>query len=529
MVNFEPPLPKSLPEAELFRILSEIPADSEGMQRAAELVADHERLLAEDALALESWVRELEADGSPQALAALAKHRGLPDPAATEINEPTPQPLAPISSAVAPTGPEPTVPEPPRASFESLLTGSSPVVVEASVSADDHRIAQAAKPRIFEYLYIPTALTIGLSAAGLSGAQALLVASAIAGGALLALLAARGGVRFAGQLGNITFGVTLGRIVFAVIAVISIGLLAGEAGTAAADLFAIEANWLIFAGLFFVSIGAAAIPSPWVPRVLTALPVGLMAWFAVDSSFAVIEFSPLTISDAGLVAVALVTGFITQSLALPLAGNSRYRFTAALVALATLGAVLGASLALPAESRALAMTVGALLLAYGVARESASSARRAKIGSAFALIPLALLGVFLISPFYFLSLDAWLIMAACALIGVLVSDSLLRSAALHEPSSEQSYGFYGAFSFSALAAWALAVATAVVALGLSGELDLGFRPILEALWLTVNSAALVSLIFAVVFGVMRFSVIRARELDQRSASGDTKLESLLGL
>jgi hypothetical protein len=404
------------------------------------------------------------------------------------------------------------------------------VVVEAPVSADDHRIAQAAKPRILEYLYLPTALTIGLAAAGLSAAQALLVASALAGGALLALLAARGGVRFAGQLGNITFGVALGRIMFAVIAVISIGLLAGELGTvAAADLFALEANWLIFAGLFLVSIGAAAIPSPWVPRVLTALPIGLMAWFAVDSSFAVIEFSPLTMSDAGLVAVALVTGFITQSLALPLAGNSRYRFTAALVALATLGAVLGASLALPAESRALAMTVGALLLAYGVARESASSARRAKIGSAFALIPLALLGVFLISPFYFLSLDAWLIMAACALIGVLVSDSLLRSAALHEPSSEQSYGFYGAFSFSALAAWVLAGATAVVALGLSGELDLGFRPILEAPWLTVNSAALVSLIFAVVFGVMRFSVIRARELDQRSASGDTKLESLLGL
>jgi hypothetical protein len=521
MVNFEPPLPKSLPEAQLFKILSEIPADSAGMQRAAELIAEHERTLAEDQVNLNAWVSELEADGSPEALAALARHRGearSEEPA--EVEDPT----APVPILRAP---KPQIP--PRVSFESLLTGSNPVIADSQSSDSGTRAKLPTRARLFDFLLLPLALGLALFSSQLSAAQALLTAGAVAIGFAFALVAARGGANFSGQLATISLGVILGRFAVSLALITSVVLLAPSTLGAAANVSTLGSfGWLAAAGATVIALGLGLMRSPWLPRVLALVPLGVFAWLGANSGFTSVRFEELALADIALVGVGVFAGFWMQALALPLARTQRYAFSSISLVFIAAAAVLGTAVTQNPGQRAWAIAAAALVLMFTIGREAANGARRASVSSLAALLPLALVGLWVLSPFV-VDVTPWLLLLASGFIGLATSDALLRSQPVHLPSTEQPYGFYGAFSVSAAVVWLFATAAAILALMAAGTLDIEFAQVFELPWLGEYAAVSLAIVVALLVGMMRFAVVRARELDQLSASGDTKLENLLGL
>lgn len=529
MVNFEPPLRKSLPESRLFKILSEIPADSEGMQRASELISEHERTLAEDETNLAAWIAELEADGSPEALAALARHRGESSlepeqPQETQQQNPTePTPL------VASKPLSPIQPEQPRVSFESLLTGSSPIVSDAPAAPEVTVSSEEKRHNSLGFLFLPLSLGLGLFSAELSAAQALLTAGAFGLGIILALIASRGGVSFSGHLATVSLGVTLGRVAVALSLVAALLALAPSTLDAAANISTLGSlDWLAAAVAGIVAIGLGAFPTAWLPRAIAVVPIGAFVWLAVESNFTAVSFEELVPADLALVGVGVFAGFWVQALALPLNRTGRYVFGSSTILLAAAAGVLGSAVTVSPSQRSWAVAAAALVLIYALGREAAAGARRASLNPLVALLPLALVGLWAVSP---LSVDVmpWLLLIASGFIGLLVSDALLRSQPIHLPSTEQPFGFYGAFSITAAFVWLIALVSAIFALLVTGVHDVGFGKILDLPWFSDYVAISLALAISLLAGMMRFSVVRARELDQLSASGDAKLENLLGL
>jgi hypothetical protein len=532
MVNFEPPLRKSLPESQLFKILSEIPADSEGMQRASELMAEHERNLAEDEANLAAWAAELEADGSPEALAALARQRGESVLSAEEPEQQQPHPTAPTPLVTAePLSPplRPNEPQQPRVSFESLLTGSTPIVSDAPAAPEVIGSSEEARHSFLDFLFLPLALGLGLFAAELSAAQAVLTAGAIALGIILALIASRGGVSFSGHLASVSLGVTLGRVAVALALVAALLALAPSTLDAATNISTLGSlDWLAAAVVGLFAIGLGAFRTAWLPRAIALVPLGAFVWLAIESSFTAVSFEELALADLALVGVGAFAGFWVQAFALPLNRTGRYVFGSTSIVFVAAAGVLGSAVTVNPSQRSWAVAAAALVLIYALGREAASGARRASVNPLAALLPLALLGLWVVSP---ISVDAtpWLLLIASGFIGLFVSDALLRSQPIHLPSTEQPFGFYGAFSITAAIVWLIALASATFALLATGVLDAGFGQIFDVPWFTDYAAISLAVAVSLIVGMMRFSVVRARELDQLSASGDTKLENLLGL
>lgn len=526
MVNFEPPLPKSRPEAELFRLLSEIPADSEGMQRAADLISEHERQLVEDQQALADWVSALEADDSAEAREALARFRGYPGEAGAD-GSPEAEPGEPSAVAAAPVKAKPEAAG--RASFESLLTGSTPVIAEAK------NVDQVPRRRanLLELVYLPLALSLLAFTLEISATQALVLSASLALGALLCLLAARGGLTLAGQLGNVALGVTLGRLVAALLLVTSMWLLAPLALTGAAEpeLTAdLEGATLYFAlGLLASMLMLSMVRTTVIARLLSLVPVLALLWLGLNGEFLEISLDSLRMADFGYAGIAILIGFVIQSQALPLARPQRYVFSALLVIPATAAALVSSAMVLAPADQALGLLAACALACYALGREAVASSQRAKVNPLLALVLLAAVALAAVLFASELEISHWLVAATLGFVGVISSDAILRSQSVHQASTEQPFGFYGALSASALGVWLLSALVGIAGLGLSGVLEFGLPVVFDAPLLSLESLAVLVLVAATLFGMMRFAVVKARELDQIAARGDASLENLLGL
>ncbi|MEY4409610.1 MAG: hypothetical protein RLZ99_83 [Actinomycetota bacterium] len=73
MVEFEPPKPKALSDAELQRAITLLGSSAEGIANSEQLIAEQALLRQSDSEALSAWIRELQADGSAESLNALKK------------------------------------------------------------------------------------------------------------------------------------------------------------------------------------------------------------------------------------------------------------------------------------------------------------------------------------------------------------------------------------------------------------------------------------------------------------------------
>jgi hypothetical protein len=545
MVNFEPPLPKSLPEAQLFKILSEIPADSAGMQRAADLIAEHERAQLEDRIAFEAWVAELQAEGSEQAARALAKHAGITlaghglaeDLDGSEVGQPTD---LRASTAAVPYGEtpvgfdtnshnyeEPTSPEvqPQRLSFESLITGSTPLIANPTSMT-----AAVSKSGLTERLYLPVLLAIVVFAAGFSVVEATVVSGAVILGALLSLLSSRGGASSLGAILNIAFGTFMGRVLMAITLVAATWFLsqAAVAGAGRLEVLTEAMQPLVAIGVLSLGLALGLIRSTWFARLWLLLPTGLAVWMLMEASIGSIVIGRLQPSDFAWAALGIFVGFVTQSTSLPLPKSGRVQFTLSFVLVFTAAAFLGGAVTLNVDP-SLLIAISAIGLSFAVGHEASASAKRAR---APRLLALLLLGGFAAASGFELlpaSIGHWLLIAVLAGISIAVADALLRNEPVHQASTEQNFGFYGATSGSALLVWLLAALGATALLTLSGSLDLGLTQLFATPWLDLSTGPLVAMLLGTLLGLMRFAAVRRRELDQVSASGDTKLENLLGL
>ena len=73
MVEFEPPKPKALSDAELHRAITLLGSSAEGLANSERLISEQALLREQDSEALSTWIGLLQEDGSPAAVAALRK------------------------------------------------------------------------------------------------------------------------------------------------------------------------------------------------------------------------------------------------------------------------------------------------------------------------------------------------------------------------------------------------------------------------------------------------------------------------
>ena len=74
--RYEPPIRRSLSDEDLAKRVNEATANHNGMEAVMDLLVAQEALRAQEDAELEAWVEQMEADGSPEAIAALAKFQG---------------------------------------------------------------------------------------------------------------------------------------------------------------------------------------------------------------------------------------------------------------------------------------------------------------------------------------------------------------------------------------------------------------------------------------------------------------------
>ena len=74
--RYQPPVRRSLSDEDLAKKVNEATSSHNGMEAVMDLLVAQEALRAQEDAELEAWVEQMEADGSPEAIAALAKFQG---------------------------------------------------------------------------------------------------------------------------------------------------------------------------------------------------------------------------------------------------------------------------------------------------------------------------------------------------------------------------------------------------------------------------------------------------------------------
>ncbi|NBW74148.1 MAG: hypothetical protein EBR26_07110, partial [Microbacteriaceae bacterium] len=97
--QYEPPVRRSLSDEELTARVNEATASHNGMEAVMELLVAQENLRAQEDAEIEAWVEKMETEGTPQALAALAKFQGreyIPEPEPIQQVEPEVEEVAEV-------------------------------------------------------------------------------------------------------------------------------------------------------------------------------------------------------------------------------------------------------------------------------------------------------------------------------------------------------------------------------------------------------------------------------------------------
>ncbi len=513
MVEFEPPKPKALSDAELHRAITLLGSSAEGLANSERLISEQAALREQDSEALSAWIAELQANGSPAALAALKK-------LALDVLPVNLEPVEPATPA------ELSKPEVPIFTSEIPIIGRRKVsrrkeigrkIVPALatwllVGLVNHLIATWLELTLFEAIY---AFAIGSVAAGIVlafvkthslhplirsasvfGGWGVYLGSALAIG-FTSLVFLEGTLHVVAE--DLMVSVVPGYRTDVLVCAIG-ALVLGQMLPRSWHWWLLLASGVAAAGLLFVYGQSLSATQGWIA-------------FAPLSESAILPDEVINWEQVGWAsfAVGLMT-IVVLSFGVPHSQTRAWSFTLQIplavgisVGLIFLGQGAIATMA----------TLFAVFLGLTVAGRDLTARVIGRWAGAAFLIPVVAMPVldFVNGP---------AVSALAALIVLLFGDQLFRRTPLHIPSLDTSYGFYG--SFQPLTWIALLLAAPF---GVEQVQEL----LLPGTSFTVHELALIfGLAIGITFAILRIFVIRAQDREIRNVEiRNMNLDNLLGL
>ena len=513
MVEFEPPKRKALSDVELHRAVTLLGSSAEGLANSERLISDQANLREQDSEALSNWIKELQADGSPQALAALRKIALEVFPANLE--------------AVDASEPMVTVKQP-----EPIFTTEIPIIRRRQRTSRNE-IYRSLVPGLASWLvvgllnllistWLELTLLESVIAFGLGSGVAGLVLAVLKSHTLHPLL--RSAAVFGGwgvYLGSalalaFTTLVVLGGVLHVVPDDLVIGaipgyrsdvLIAALAALVLSQLFPRSWHWRLL-----LVTGLAAVTVAFVTGGGVSTQRNWFAYAPASGDF----FDPETSLDWQQIgwasfAVALMS-VVLVSFALPHRQSKAWSF----LLQAPLGFGIGVGFVFLGSSLELSLvTLFAVFLATALSGRDLTDKPIGRWAAASFLLP-----VFALPVLDFVNGPAVSVLAA--LIVLLFSDQLVRRTPLHIPSLDTSYGFYGSFQ---LVTW----------LGLLTAAPLGVEVVQRLIvpnsdFTPLELALIFGLVVGFIFALLRIFVIRSQDREIRNVEiRNMNLDNLLGL
>lgn len=488
MAEFERPRPQAMSDAELARALQMFPSDASGIEAAGRLMAEQQRLRTKDSEELQAWIEHLKARDDEQSRKILAESIASIFP---------PEPIdIPIPAA-----------EPP------LLTSELPILTRRGRISSRLRAKHAAE-NLAAGLLLVAVNALVLHWLDLGGLSALLSITLGLGAAILIAKPLRSHALHPILRAATVFG-GHGVYLFAGLILGSIALLYLMAFQGKSDLF--ELAYIgPFSAVAIALIAGSALIGQLLPAAFSGWLVGLAALGSITmlSSTELSEASWVSLQEGwywGVASTALI------SLAVMIFGTKHTVLsTGSSVAIwfGVTPGVCGTLLVAPTSTDLAALiAMAALLLSASYAgRDLAGGALGRFAGLA---IVLGLLG----TPFLVFIDGSIVAVVACSAV-LMVSDQLFRRSALHIPSLDTSYGFYGSFSFTGWFGLALAAIS-------------GISPVTAMLPDFFNHlewSLLLGIATGLLTGILRIPLIRKQDREIKNLdSSSGNLENLLGL
>jgi len=513
MVEFEPPKRRALSDAELHRAITLLGSSAEGLANSEQLISEQALLREQDSQALSDWIKELQSDGSPQALAALRKIALEVFPA--NVEEVTPAEVALADKPAEPifTTEIPIIRRKQRSQkneiFRSLVPGFASWLVVALVN-------------LLISTWLELTLLESVISFGIGSVAAGLVLAVLKSHSLHPLL--RSAAVFGGwgvYLGSalalaFTSLIVLGGVLHVAPEDLLIGLVPGyRSDVLVAAFAAVILSQLVPRSWHWRLLLVAGLAAGTVSLVFTrGLPAG-DGWFAYAPLSGDVYDPSLSLDwpqigwasfAVGLMSIVLV------SFAMPHRQTKAWSFFLQ----APLGFGLSVGLLFIGSSHELSVvTLFAVLLAIALSGRDLTGRSIGRWAAAALLIP-----VFALPVLDFVNGPAVSVLAA--LIVLLFADQLVRRTPLHIPSLDTSYGFYGSFQ---LVTWLGLLTAAPLGAGVVQELLVP-----SATFSVLELALIFGLAVGFTFAVLRIFVIRAQDREIRNVEiRNMNLDNLLGL
>ena len=499
MAEFEPPKPQALSDAELHRAINLLGNSTESLAQAEALLSKQATIREADSKALAEWIRQMQLDGSKEAQQALAAM--VLDVMPSEIVETEPSKADPMDSSSEPL-------------FTSEIAQITPRKQHRK------RVAQLTNIRIAIGSWLVVALVNALVSHWLELSASESIGSAVIGLILAAPLigllkshALHPLLRSAAVFGG--WGVYLGAGIL--LSGLSLVVVQGSLSVAQVDLLPSLVDG--YPSALLASALLALLLSQFLTR-------HLHTWSLLISAISIVAYElgrlggfPRIILEEPdaekLLWGSLATGLVTS--ALFIFGQPHQRVSVSgLGWQVPLGILLSCLVALLPTSNLFPVAIIFIAsLSIALAGRDLSSNAWGRLAGLAYIVPIILLpfGSYISGPM------VAVLTAAVALISL---DQALRRSALHIPSLDTSYGFYG--SFQVLSWTAL-----IVSAPLGTEVIQGL--LLPDVQLSQHELALIfGLVIGSVFGLIRLFVVRGQDREIRNVEfRNMNLDNLLGL
>ena len=488
MAEFERPRPQAMSDAELARALQMFPSDATGVDAAGRLMAEQQNLRIKDSQELQSWIEHLKARDDQQSRKILAE-------SIASIFPPEPIEL-----------PAPAV-EPP------LLTSELPILTRKG------RISSRLRARnAFENLAVGLLLisvnALVLHSLDLNGLSAVLSIFLGLGFAMLVVKPLRSHALHPILRAATVFG-GYGVYLFGGLILASVSLLYINAFKGKSELYEL-ANIGPYSAVAIALVAGSALLGQLLPTAMSGWLVGLASSGSILmlASGQITEASWSTLQQGWHWGVAS-TGLI--SLTVLLFGTRHTTLSNGSSAIVFLGVSASTSALMLLEP--LGFDLGSLLAMAALLVAAAYSGRDLAGGALGRFAGLAIVLGLLATPLLDHIDGSVVAVVSCSAV-LMIADQVFRRSALHIPSLDTSYGFYGSFTVSGWGALLIAAASGTP----------WVTSLLPALFNHLEWSLLLGLSVGLVVGLLRVIVIRRQDREIKNLdSSSGNLENLLGL
>ena len=488
MAEFERPRPQAMSDAELARALQMFPSDASGVEAAGRLMAEQQKLRVKDSEELQAWIEHLRDRDDAQSRKILAESMASIFP---------PEPIeAPVIT-----------PEPP------LLTSELPILTRRGRISSRLRAKHASENLAIGLLLVSVnALVLhwlqltGLSAVisvTLGLGVAMLIAKPLRSHALHPIL--RAATVFGG------YGVYLfGGLILASVSLLYLNAFQGKS-----ELYDL-ADIGPYSAVAIALVTGSALLGQLLPPAFSGWLVGLASAssLALLASGQVAQASWLTLQQ-GWHWGAASTGLI--SLTVLIFGAKHTVLSNSSSVFIWLGVSAGVSAVVLLEPTS--TDLGSLLAMVALLVSAAYSGRDLAGGALGRFAGLAIVLGLLATPLLQHIDGSVVALVSCSAV-LMMADQAFRRSALHIPSLDTSYGFYGSFTVSGWGALLLAAIAGTP----------WITSLLPELYNHLEWSFLLGVSVGLVVGLLRVIVIRKQDREIRNIdSSSGNLENLLGL